>query len=204
MPADATNHDDLRLAHRASIASIVWSALAGTTMIVIGVVQSSVVLVAVGAVGYVDGIGSIALVHHFAHGVRHAELDDRFERRAHRIVTAGLLIVGLATVVVSAARLATSTTSDAGPFGVLVAGISAFVLAFLAGTKVRVGRRIRSHALVADGHVSAIGAAQAVVACVGAFLTSAFDVLWADAVAAMLVAIVAIAVAIRSWNAPID
>jgi divalent metal cation (Fe/Co/Zn/Cd) transporter len=204
MPTDDVSTDDLRVAHRASIASIVWSALAGTTMIVLGVLQSSTVLVAVGAVGYVDGVGSVALVHHFAHGLRHAELDDRFERRAHRIVTVGLLIVGIATVAVSAVRLASDVKSDAGAVGIAVAGVSAAVLAVLATIKVRVGRRIPSHALVADGHVSAIGAAEAVVACAGALVTAAFGVHWADPIAAMVVAVVAVALAILSWNAPID
>jgi hypothetical protein len=150
MGADDVSTDDLWVAHRASVASIVWSVLAGTTMIVLGV-QSSTVLVAVGAVGDVDGVGSVALVHHFAHGLRHAELDDRFERRAHRIVTVGLVIVGVATVAVSIVRLAVGTASDAGAPATIVAGVSAIVLALLAAVKVRVGRRIPSHALVADG-----------------------------------------------------
>jgi divalent metal cation (Fe/Co/Zn/Cd) transporter len=204
MGADDASTDDLRVAHRASVASIVWSAVAGTAMIVIGGLQSSTVLVAVGAVGYVDGVGSVALVHHFAHGLRHAELDDRFERRAHRIVTVGLLIVGVATGAVSIVRLAAGTVSDAGAAATIVAGASAIVLAALATIKVRVGRRIPSHALVADGHVSAIGAAEAVVACAGALLTAALDVHWADPIAATIVAAGAIALALRSWNAPTD
>lgn len=203
MATDEYTATDLRIARRASLLSIGWSALAGTTMIVVGVMQSTTALVAVGGVGYVDGVGSLALMHHFAHGLRHAALDDRFERRAHRLVTVGLFVVGAATVAASTVRLAVGATSDGGRFGVVVAGLSALVLAVLAVVKVRVGRRIPSPALVADGRVSAIGAAQGAVACLGALLTIAFDAPRADPIAALLVVAAAIGLATRSWNAPI-
>lgn len=200
MPADTATPNDLRRARRASALSIAWSLLAGSAMIAVGALSASTVLVAVGAVAYVDGVGSVALAHHFTHGLRHAGLDDRFERRAHRIVTAGLLSVGVATVAVSGARLVGGSTGDASAFGVIVAATSAAMLTMLATAKVRIGRRISSRALVADGHVSAIGAAQGVVAAAGALVTSVVEVRWADPLAALFVAVVAIALALATWR----
>ncbi len=203
MPTDDSNRD-IRSAHRASVLSIAWTVLAGSLLVVIGARQSSTALVAVGAVGFVDAIGSVALAHHFARALRHDRLDDRFERRAHRIVTVGLLVVGGATIAVSVVRLAGGATGGDALAGSVVAGASAVVLAVLARVKMRVGRRVPSPALVADGRVSAIGSAQGVVACTGAVLASTFDVASADAIAATLVAVVAIAVAIGSWTPPGD
>src|SRR4051794_19281420 len=106
MPDDAAfEAHHVHAARRVSEVSGAWSVLASTAAIIIGIAAQSSALVAFGAVGYVDMVGSIALVHHFRHAQRTDALSDHFEQRAHRIVTIGLLSVGVAAVVVSGVRL---------------------------------------------------------------------------------------------------
>ncbi len=200
MPTNRKTETHLvRAARRASELSVAWTLTAGVTAISLGLASRSAALVAFGAIGLVDAVGSIALVHHFRHGLRHEELSDRFERRAHRIVVSGLCSVGGATVVVSAVRLASGASADAFAAGVVLAVISVVALACLSWRKRRLGTRIPSAALLADSDLSAIGATQAAMTLLGIAASSWLGWHWADALAAIAVGLVAVMLAAVSW-----
>jgi divalent metal cation (Fe/Co/Zn/Cd) transporter len=186
----------VRAARRVSEASVAFTLVASTCSIAIGLASGSGALVAFGGVGYVDLAGSVALVHHFRHALRTEALSDRFERRAHRIVVFGLLVVGLAAIVVSVVRLASGHGASTSDAGVVIAAASLVVLAVLAVSKVRIASRVPSPALRSDGHLSAIGAAQAGVVLLGTEASSALSWHWADDVAAIVVGAVALAIAL--------
>jgi divalent metal cation (Fe/Co/Zn/Cd) transporter len=190
----------VRSARRVSEISIGWSIVASTAAVVIGVGSQSAALVAFGAVGYVDMVGSIALVHHFRHAQRTDSFSDRFEQRAHRIVTIGLFSVGVAAVGVSGVRLVAGQTSDTPVAGVVLAAFSTIVLGVLASVKVRVGRRVPSAALRSDGHLSGIGATQAAIVLAGTAATTYWSLEWADNAAALVVGGVAIVLAVVTWR----
>jgi divalent metal cation (Fe/Co/Zn/Cd) transporter len=177
-------------ARRVSEIAVAWTVTASTFAIVLGVLDASVALLAFGAVGYVDAAGSIALVHHFRHAQRHAELEDRFERRAHMVVAFGLLSVGTAAIVVGIVKL--GYEPDSSVAAVVLAAVSLVVLSALAMRKVWVGRRVPSPALVADGHLSMVGALQASVTLVGVLVPSI------DAIAAMIVGAIAVGLGIKA------
>jgi divalent metal cation (Fe/Co/Zn/Cd) transporter len=189
--------NDFRAARRVSEVSVAWTVAASIAAIIIGVTDGSGALVVFGAIGFVDAIGSVALVHHFRHGMRHEELSDRFEQRAHRIVRIGLLLVGVAAVVTNLVRLVARTGSEASTAAALLAAVSLLVLTLLSRTKIRVATRVDSAALRADGHLSAVGAGQAAVVLGGLVVTAAFGWEWADAVTAIIVGLVAIGLSTR-------
>jgi len=184
---------DLRKARLASQLSVAWTLSSSTAAVVIAFATNSAALAAFGAVGYVDMIGSIALVHHFGHAIAHDEISDRFERRAHRIVTLGLMFVGVVAILVSGIRLGTGAKAETNAASLTIAAASAFVLSTLAFWKVRLGRRVPSPALVSDGHVSGVGAAEAAVVLIG-------TVFAADNAAALAVGTVAVVLAIVTWR----
>lgn len=184
---------DVHDARVVSEISVAWTVISSTAAVVVALMTSSAALAAFGAVGYVDMVGSIALVHHFRHAIAHDGISHRFERRAHRIVTLGLLSVGVVAIVVSGVRLATGAEAETNVASVTIAAASALVLSALAVRKMRVGRRVPSAALVSDGHVSAIGAMEAAVVLLG-------TVLAADNAAALAVGVVAIVLAIATWR----
>jgi divalent metal cation (Fe/Co/Zn/Cd) transporter len=185
-------------ARRVSITSVVWTVIASSVAIVLGISSGSLVLVVFGAVGYVDAVGSMALAHHFHHALRHHGLVDRFERRAHLIVSIGLVIVGAGAAVVSVVRLATGARGDASVIGAAVAAISLAALALLSTRKLWLARRVASVALRADGHLSMVGAGQAFVALAGVAATRWFGWHSADAVAALVVGCLAAALGVHA------
>lgn len=185
----------LRFGLRVSGLSIVWTVVASSVSIAVGVRASNLVLVAFGSTGMLDAAGSVALVVHFRHALKHETFSERHERVAFVVVTGGLIVVALATVVESVMRLVTGSHGEQTTVGIGVAATSVVVLAVLARRKVVLGRAIPSQALVADGWLSTTGAVLAVVTVAGTAL-SALGLWWADPVAALVVAAGAFTVAV--------
>jgi divalent metal cation (Fe/Co/Zn/Cd) transporter len=176
---------------RVSVVSAAWTILASAAGIGIGIAHRSVALVAFGAVGFLDAAGSITLAIHFRLFSTDVDRADRVERVALRVITTGLFMVGIATAVASIARLVGSDESEHSVAGAAIAGASTCVLAVLALRKRRLALRIPSHALLADSHLSAIGAVLAAVTLTGTLADDAFGWSWADPVAALCVAVIA-------------
>lgn len=196
----ALRRRDASSALNVSALSVAWTLASTCLAIAIGIRDDAAVLIAFGAVGAVDAVGSVALVHHFRQGLRHDELSDRLEKVAHQIVLVGLLVVGTAAALGGAFRLAASDAPNPTDAGAVLAAVSLVALVALASRKLQVARRVSSAALVSDGRLSAVGATLAAVALAGTLLTRVLDWAWADAVATILVGAVAASIAIATWR----
>ena len=195
------NRNPVRSALLVSVVSVVWTVAASSVALALGVTGNSAVLVAFGSIGFVDAWGSVALVYHFRHGLRHDELSERLEEIAHRVVVTGLLVVGAGAAVTGLARLAVASTGGSSIPGTALAAISLVVLIGLSACKIRLARGVGSNALLADGRLSGVGAMQAGVTLFGTAAASGLHWDWADALAASLVGLFAIGVAIATWRA---
>jgi len=186
----------LRDGLRVSLASVIWSVTVCSAAVVAGAIDGSLVLIAFGVTGLLDGAGSLTLVLHFRHAMANDHVSSRRERLALRVVSVGLIAIGVSTIAESTRRLITHQAGHGSPVGVGIASASAVVLALLAVAKQRIARRVPSDALRADGWLSGTGAALAVVAVAGAALSLASDPKWIDAAAALCVACVAAVVGV--------
>lgn len=184
-----------------SVQSVLWTVLTSTASIVVGVRNATAVLVAFGAIGIVDAIGSLALSYHFHHALRHDALSDELERVAHRVVLVGLFCVGSAAIVGGIVRLTLHQVSGRSDEGVVLAALSLAALIYLSARKQHIAQRVSSAALRSDGHLSAIGAMQAAVTLGGTVTARWLGWTWADAVATAVVGCVAVALAIATWRA---
>jgi divalent metal cation (Fe/Co/Zn/Cd) transporter len=186
----------VRSAWLVSLQSVVWTVAASSVAVALGITGDSAVLVAFGAIGLVDALGSVALVYHFRHALRHDELSERLENVAHRVVVIGLFVVGAGAVITGIVRLLAGSTGGSSNAGTTLAAISLVALIVLSARKQLLARRVGSAALLADGRLSGVGAMQAGVTLFGTAAARWFHWDWADAVAASLVGLVAIGVAI--------
>src|SRR6476619_8055017 len=105
MPHAASMVDVLRSGVRVSALSIAWTLVSSTVSIVIGARSANLVLIAFGCTGLLDAAGSVALVVHFRHALKHETFSETHERIAFLIVTGGLVVVALTTAVESVIRL---------------------------------------------------------------------------------------------------
>lgn len=191
---------DARRALAVSVTSLVWTLLASAVACALGVIANSLVLLAFGGIGLIDGAGSIALVIHFRHTVRHEVPSERHERAALTVVTVGLFVFGLSAGAESVHRLVTGDRTSGLIAGVVLAGLSAVALAVLARTKHRIAARVGSPALRADGWVSAVGSILAGVTLLGTGLAQAPSWAWADPAAATVVGAGAVLLSARLWR----
>jgi divalent metal cation (Fe/Co/Zn/Cd) transporter len=191
---------NVNAALRVSMLSMVWTLVSSVFAVIIGLRSRTSVLVAFGAVGVVDAIGSASLTVHFLHGLRHDQLSERLERLSHRIVLTGLLVVGSAAVIGGVLRLILKSSRGSSDAGVVLAAVSFVVLLVLSSRKLQVARRIASEALRSDGHLSAVGAVLAAVTLVGTVLERWLGWGWADAVATIVLGTVAVWLAVATWR----
>ena len=145
-----------------------------------------------------DSVASIVLIWRFRAEAREPSLADDVERAAMRIVGAVVLAVAAFVAAQAARSLSTATGPERSPAGIALAAASVCVLAPLARAKRRLARRMRSPALAADGALSGVGAVLAATALAGVALSTAVDIWWADAVAALVMSAV---LAREGWSA---
>ncbi|HVW31381.1 MAG TPA: cation transporter [Acidimicrobiia bacterium] len=195
--AEPPGRSDVRRAWTVSVLALVWTCLSAIAAVAIGIAKGSLVLVAFGAIGLVDALGSAALAYHFGRGLRHESLSERLEQLAHRIVLVGMTVVGVGAVAGGGLRLIDGAVTEASALGTALAAVSLAVLAGLSAWKQRVAARVGSPALRSDGHLSAVGAGQAAVTLLGT-LTTRIGWHWADPVAAAVVGCVALSVSVRT------
>jgi divalent metal cation (Fe/Co/Zn/Cd) transporter len=198
--SDGMNRPHVNAALRVSMLSASWTLISSVLALIIGIRNHTTVLVAFGAVGFVDAIGSATLTYHFVHGLRHDQLSEKLENIAHRVVLIGLLLVGSAADVGGLIRLATAPSSGSSDAGVVLAGVSFVVLLVLSGRKHQVARRISSSALRSDGHLSAVGAMLAAVTLAGTVVERWLGWHWADAAATIVLGTIAMWLAISTWR----
>ena len=199
-PSSVASLAAIRSAIRVSAVSVAWSAVSTVLAVALGVVSGTGVLVAFGAIGAVDGLGSATLVYHFRHALRHESISDELEVLAHRVVLVGLLTAGVAAVIGGLAGLLTGHAGEPRSPELAIAAVSAIVLTLLSVQKQSIAGRVESRALLSDGHLSGIGAAQAAVALGGIALSELLGWTAMDPIATMLVGIVAISVAVKTWS----
>jgi divalent metal cation (Fe/Co/Zn/Cd) transporter len=202
MPMSGPGQDELlRSGSRVSATSAAWTFAASLSAIFIGLGGESVALVAFGVVGLLDCAGSVALVAHFK-DARSGGNAEHTEQIALRVITFGLVAVGLATAVVSVNRLrSTDTTSGSLP-SIILAAASLLVLSLLSVRKRHVSIRLPSHPLHADSHLSAVGAILAAVTLAGTAASRSLNWWWADPVAALAIALGAIGLGMTLRHEP--
>ena len=137
----------MRAGLRISIISLSWTLVAGSCAIALGVAGDSLTLIAFGAIGLLDTLGSATLVVHFRHALRHEAISERHERVALRVVTLGMAAVGLGTFADSIVRVVTHGVARSSAAGVALAAVSVVVLGALAWRKQTIAPQVPSNAL---------------------------------------------------------
>jgi divalent metal cation (Fe/Co/Zn/Cd) transporter len=184
-----------RRALRWSIASVAWTLLASGIAIGAGLVAGSLLLIAFGAIGLLDAAGSAVLVTHFRHALHHEAMSDRRERFALVAIACGMTVIAAGTAAMSVRRLLDDNDVKSSPLGIAIAGLSVVVLAVLARGKHDAGTRVNSRALIADAHVSAMGAGFALFTVGGTLSASALGWSFVDPIGSLLIAGIAVVVA---------
>jgi len=187
----------LRAALNVSYVAVVWSILAGSVSVVVGVQAGSTALVGTGTDVLADMLSSVVLVWRFRAELHGRHPGHTAERHAHLVASLALLAVAVGVAAGAATRLASGEGATAEVAGVVVAAASVVVLPVLAVVKLRIAARVPSPALRTDALITLVGAATATLSLVGLLLTRALHWTAADPAAALAIAVLAAATGAR-------
>jgi divalent metal cation (Fe/Co/Zn/Cd) transporter len=191
---------DLRRALWLSGLSIAWNGVAGTIAVYVALASGSLALLGFGADAVIDSVASVALIWRFLVESSQPERAARVERLAERVVGIALMALALYLVVGSARSLASQSHPEATFVGVALLLVSAVALPPLAIAKYRVASRLGSGALRADSVLTAVAGLLAVISLGSLALSAAFGTWWADAVAALIVAVIVLREGWSAWR----
>jgi divalent metal cation (Fe/Co/Zn/Cd) transporter len=183
--AAADAHRDRARAFRLEYATIVWTVLEGVFALVAGILAGSVSLIAFGLDSSVEVFASAVVVWE----LRGA--DRRGERRALRAIGAAYIVVAVYVLVQALNALRLAERPESSPVGMVLLAATVAVMFGLGLAKLRVGRRMDSPTVIADGRFSLVDGSLAGAVLLGLVLIAAFDWWWADAVLAIVISLLA-------------
>lgn len=176
-------------------ATITYNVIEAVVAITAGRVASSGALVAFGLDSVVEVASAAAVAWQFA-----AADHERRERIAMRVIAVSFF--GLAAfVTVDAVRsLLGAHEPDHSPVGIALAAISLAVMPFLSWFERRTGRELGSASAVADSKQTLLCTYLSAVLLAGLLLNSTLGWAWADPIAALVIAAVAVKEGVGAWR----
>jgi divalent metal cation (Fe/Co/Zn/Cd) transporter len=180
----------LRRALTLSVISIGLSGLLGGIAVVVGLATDSLSLLGFGLDSAIDSVASIVLVWRFRTEVREPHRAERVERLAEIAVGGVLLALAAYLTVASISALASGGHPEASTVRTVLLLIALAVLPPLAVAKNRTARELGSGALRADSILTGIAALLALIGLVSLVLDQILGVAWADALGALIIAVV--------------
>jgi divalent metal cation (Fe/Co/Zn/Cd) transporter len=182
---------------RLSYFTIVWNGVVGATAFVVGLTAGSLALAGFALNALLDSSASVVLVWRFRKERSDPVAAEHLERRAQTSVIAAMLVVAVYIGFEAVRALVEGSHPDSSAFGFSIAAISLLVLPVLGVMKLRVAGRLESPALRGDGVLTLAAAALAAITLVALLANSLLDLYWADAAAALVIAIALAGEAIR-------
>ncbi|HZR94226.1 MAG TPA: cation transporter [Gaiellaceae bacterium] len=199
----------LRRAVELSVASVGWNTVVGFAAIGTALASGSLSLIGFGINAVVDSSVSVLLIRRFrAEGRGHSERAARAEERAEQVAGVAFLLIAVYLTAQAVRALMRGSGHPASVFAIVEAVASLLVLPVLGTAKLRVSAVLASRALRADSMLTLFGAALAAVTCAALLLRRAEGWWWADAVGALVIAVLLVSEAARTlggrWRARRD
>jgi divalent metal cation (Fe/Co/Zn/Cd) transporter len=186
-----------RLEHRARLlawATVGWNVLEAVVALAAGTVASSIALVSFGLDSMIEVFSAVVILWQF-HGIAH----DR-EERARRLIAFGFFGLAGYVAVQALVDLIASNEPESSPVGIALAIASLVVMPALAMAKRATGHRLGSHTVVADSNQTKLCAYLSVVLLVGLLLNAGLGWWWADPLAALGIAVLALNEGREAWR----
>jgi divalent metal cation (Fe/Co/Zn/Cd) transporter len=196
----STSRERLALERRARLlawSGNAWHVLEFAVAVGAGIAAGSVALVAFGIDSVIEVLAGGVVIWLFSGGRGSSEAA---ERRAQQLI-AGSYALLVAYVGVAATRdLTGSHHPEVSWVGIGLAAVTALTMPLLARAKRKVGRGLTSSATVSEAGQNMICAYLSVALLVGLLANALAGWWWADPVAALVIAAVAVREAVRSWR----
>jgi divalent metal cation (Fe/Co/Zn/Cd) transporter len=197
-PAPVRRDVLVRRVRRLVAATITYNVVEAVVAVTAGTVASSAALVAFGLDSVVEVASAAAVAWQFS--ARDHTSIERRERRALRIIAISFFALA-AYVTVDAIRTLTGAGhAEHSTAGLVLAALSLAVMPTLSYAQRRAGRELGSATAVADSKQTLLCTYLSAVLLAGLGLNALFGWYWADPVAALVIAVVAVREGLQTWR----
>lgn len=190
----------VRRARRLNVATIGWNTVEGAVAVAAGVAAGSVSLVGFGFDSAIEVSAALVLTWRLQQE-RRDNCTQPADARATKAIALSFLALAAFTSVEATRDLAGRTEPDASVAGVAIAALSLVVMPFLARAKRTLAPVLGSAAAAADAAQTNLCALLSGVLVVGLAANWLLGWWWADPVAGLGIAALAVAEARRAWRA---
>ena len=179
--------------------TIGWNIIEAVVAISAGVAASSAALIGFGLDSVIEVASAAAVAWQFTR-----KDPERWEKATVRVI--GIAFFALATYVTVDALFTITGVQQVehSPVGIGIAAASLIVMPALAWFEFRTGRELGSRSVQADAKQLLLCIYLSGAVLIGLLLNSAFGWMWADSVAALIVAVLAIREGIEAWRGDLE
>lgn len=187
-----------RLGRRAQLiaaTSVSYNVAEGLIAITAGAVAGSGALVGFGLDSFVEVASGLIILWQFRH-----KIPESREQLALKLIALSFFALAAYITVDSAMTLLDGHHAEVSGVGIGLAIASLIIMPFLSIAQRRTGRALQSSTVVADGTQTLLCTYLSAVLLAGLLLNAAFGWWWADPLAALIIAAVAIREGIEAWR----
>jgi divalent metal cation (Fe/Co/Zn/Cd) transporter len=199
-PAPPDRDDAVRRARRLNIATIAWNGTEGVIAVAAGLAAGSVSLVGFGFDSAIEVSAALILTWRL-HRERRGGCMQADDHRATRAIAVSFGVLALYVGVESLRTLASRSEPDASAVGIVMASLSLLLMPVLARKKLALAPTLGSAAAVADAKQTNLCALLSGVLLVGLSANAFLGWWWADPLAGLAIAGIAVVEARRTWQA---
>jgi len=176
-------------------ASVSYNLVEAVVAISAGSVAGSVALVGFGLDSVVEVASGLIILWQFRH-----PLPETRERRALRLIALSFFGLAAYVAVESVRALLGQSSADTSGIGIGLAIASLVVMPLLSFAQRRTGKALNSNAVVADSTQTLLCTYLSAVLLVGLLLNATLGWYWADPVAGLVIAAIALREGIQAWQ----
>jgi divalent metal cation (Fe/Co/Zn/Cd) transporter len=176
-------------------ASVGYNVVEAAIAIGAGAVASSVALVGFGLDSVVETFSGVVILWQFRH-----RLPETRERAALRLIGGSFFALAAYITIESARSLLGSGHADPSTVGIVLAALSLVIMPILSWAQRRTGRALGSGSVVADSKQTLLCTYLSAVLLAGLVLNATLGWWWADPLAGLAIAAVAIKEGLEAWR----
>ena len=177
--------------------SLAWMTTEGLIGTTVGIMSNSIALIGYGIDSTITGVASVIIIWRFS-GSR-LDSDDA-EKQAQKIVAITFFLLAPYIIIAAIHHLVTGSEAQASWLGVGLAIVSVTLMPIFGRAKKRIGNQLHSDATTGEGTQNILCAYLSLAILIGLVANAVFGLWWADPVAALVVAIVALQAGARTWR----
>jgi divalent metal cation (Fe/Co/Zn/Cd) transporter len=187
-----------RLGRRAQLlagASVTYNVLEAIVAVTAGIAAGSVALIGFGLDSVVEVSSGLIILWQFRH-----RLPESREQQALRLMAVSFFALAAYVAFESVRALFFGSEPEASPLGIGLAIASLIIMPFVSWAQRRTGRALGSNAVVADSTQTLLCTYLSAVLLVGLVLNATLGWGWADPIAGLVIAAVAVREGVEAWK----